>query len=111
MAGFDNSPRCTGIVDQNGQPVGALLHLGNQSVAPGLVLEVGDNVLALSGAQCIQTRGGRLQVLLLPAGDDDTRAVLDEALGCHLAQSRGTARDEHDVVAGIEQVADREVDV
>lgn len=44
-----------------------------------------------------------LQLALLAARDEDARAVLHERLGGHLAEPRGAARHQHDVVAEVEE--------
>jgi hypothetical protein len=57
-------------------------------------------------------RDGRaylLQLRLFAAGDDDSCSILYKALGRHLAEARGTARDQDDMVLKGEQLGNAEI--
>lgn len=62
-----------------------LLGLIDKVIASSLIFEVGDDILAGTEHEAVQTAHGLLQYAFLAAGDDKTSFVLHEDLCCHLS--------------------------
>lgn len=77
--------------------------------APGLVLEIGHHPIALTRPELVQPVRGFLQLALLAAGNNHLGAVLHERLRGHLAETRRTASDQHDVRTEVKERRNREV--
>jgi len=80
-----NLPCRTRIVDEHIKSVSLLLHLRNKTVTALLVLQVGDNVVALTRTELVEAVGGFLELRFFARSDDYVGTVLDECLCCHLA--------------------------
>ena len=78
-------------------------------IAAGFIFQVGDDDVALSWPEFVQSCCCLFEFGFLATGDDDCSSVLDEALSGHLTEAGRAARDEGDMVLEVEDVGNCEV--
>lgn len=102
-------PCGTRVVQQNSKSIRLLLDFGTECLNTGLVLQIRDNVIALSRTKLVESGGSLFQLTLLSARNDHMCSILDKSLGSHLTQSSSATSDEDDMIADIEEVGDSQI--
>ena len=104
-----NLPSGTTIVDEHVQTIGTLFDVCDKLVTARFVLQIRNDILALSWAELVEALACFLQLGLLARRDDDPGAVLDEGLGSHLAETSGATSHEAGVRVEGKEGGDTEV--